>query len=381
VAKRLSVSAEGMDGHLPADDGEALSLVAGALYDAAIDPAGWQPALTLASCYLGGFASMIYDWSPGRDSRGFIYDDGKLEPEFKARYFQHYASIDPVGVEQRSVPLGEPFSIADVIDIERFRRTRFHREWSQPQGIVDMLAAPIERHGSAAILFGVIRGHADGMVDEPMRRRMRLVAPHVRRALVIGGLQSESAERAGEFGAALDGLSSGLFMLDAGGRVLHANSAGQQMAAERAAIFVTDRGLGSPDLAATKALQLAVAAAASGAALIGGAGLDVAIVGRDGHRFAAHVLPLNARSGSLPGGAVVAVFVHPATLHTPAAPELLGQAYGLTPAEQCAGPHRRSRQRGRGRRAPAAVAGNSQNPFAAHLFKDRNSPANRACPP
>jgi DNA-binding CsgD family transcriptional regulator len=76
-----------------------------------------------------------------------------------------------------------------------------------------------------------------------------------------------------------------------------------------------------------------VAAAGGERAAIGSKGLEVAITGRDGSRFAAHVLPL-APGAPIDGRGKVAVFIHPAALDTAAGPGLVGSAFELTPAEQ-----------------------------------------------
>ncbi len=319
------------DCRLPDEETEALSHLAGALYDAALDADLWPSALALASCYVGGSASAIYEWALTGASRGFIHDDGRLEPSFKSLYFQHYARLDPVALGHRAAALGEPFSVADVIDVERYRKTRFYREWSQPQRIVDLLAAPIEKSSGGAVVFGVILREPEGMADAAMRARMRLVVPHVRRAMTIGRVYESTQSHADDLSATLDGLSTGLFIVGDDGRVLHANAAGQHLAAARNAVVLRDSGLTAVDPGAARAIAAALAGPADPPAP-GRRGLDVPIAARDGTRFAAHILPLGS-ANRLPG-ARAAIFVHPAETVAPAAPGLVGRAYGLTAAEQ-----------------------------------------------
>lgn len=330
----MTDDSEAFDANLPEDAAEALSLVAAALYDAALDPALWRPAMQLATRFTLGSASAIYEWSIEGTSRGFIHDDGRLAPAFKSLYFQHYARIDPVLVEQRAVAIDEPFSVGDMLDLQRYRRSRFFRAWSQPDGIVDVLAAPIERTASSAVLFGVVRRLADGPADEPMRQRMRVVSPHIRRAMVIGGLRAASAAHTTDLRATLDGLEAGVFLADAEGRLLHANTAGAQMLAEGAAMRSRNGRLAPPDAAAAGMLSEALAAARDGRTPSGDQGKAIAITGRDGTRFAAHLLPLGLSRQAGVESAAAAIFIHRAALSTPVAPELVARAYGLTPAER-----------------------------------------------
>src|SRR6202008_1285301 len=80
-------------------------------------------------------------------------------------------------------------------------------------------------------IMSVTRNAADGMVDDEMRRRLRLVVPHVRRAVLIGNvIERKTAEAAG-LADTLDGLSASMFLVEASGRVVHANVAGHVMMA------------------------------------------------------------------------------------------------------------------------------------------------------
>jgi hypothetical protein len=61
---------------------------------------------------------------------------------------------------------------------------------------------------SAALLM-VFRHERDGRVDGEMRRRMRLIIPHVRRAVLIGLVVHLQTATAATFADTLDGISAG----------------------------------------------------------------------------------------------------------------------------------------------------------------------------
>ena len=143
----VTLTPEGLDGRLPADDAEALSILTGALYDAALDHTLWSAAMAAASSFMESFSSVVYEWTSSGVSRGFLYDDGGLDPEYKSLYHERYARLDPVTSEHHQASIEEPFSITDVLDSERYHRSEFYREWSNPQRIVDLLTAPILRTG------------------------------------------------------------------------------------------------------------------------------------------------------------------------------------------------------------------------------------------
>lgn len=328
----MTLTPDGLEGHLPDDDAEALSILTAALYDAALDRTLWPAVMGVASCFMESFSSVVYEWSRDGGGRGFIYDDGGLDPEYKALYHERYLRLDPVTAEHYQASIEEPFSISDVVDPETYRQSAFYREWSGPQHIVDLLTAPMARTGLSTVLFGAIRHERDGEVDEPMRRRMRLLAPHMRRALALTDIVG-TAPRASELEHVLDGLKAGVFLANSEGRVLHANAAGNELLAEGDALRARNGRLSPSDLGAASALSLALAAAGNGTLPAGDTGHAIALAGPDGDHFALHLLPLvNGKRRA--DGAAAAVFVQRTTQVPTIAPDLVARAFGLTPAEQ-----------------------------------------------
>jgi PAS domain-containing protein len=108
---------------------------------------------------------------------------------------------------------------------QEFLETRFYTEWAQPQGLVDGLNAVLDKSVTSAALFVVFRHQRDGVVDDEMRQRMRLIVPHIRRAMLIGRLIDLRATDAANLADTLDGLSAAMCAVDADGRIVHANVA------------------------------------------------------------------------------------------------------------------------------------------------------------
>jgi DNA-binding CsgD family transcriptional regulator len=130
---------------------------------------------------------------------------------------------------------------------------------------------------------------------------------------------------------ALDSLGAGLFVVDAAGRIVHANASGRAMLQERAVLRSADGRLATCDGRSAAALKEAMAKAAGLAAQP----VTLPLSTRDGDHYAAHLLPLapgNRRSGAgCP--AVAAVFVHKAAIEAHCRPEVIAELYSLTRAE------------------------------------------------
>src|ERR1700716_4299934 len=91
-----------------------------------------------------------------------------------------------------------------------FTETRFYKEWVRPQGLVDFVTATLDKSATSVAMFGVFRHERDGVVDDEARRRMRLIVPHSRRAVLIGRMFDLKAAEAATFADSLDGLREGV---------------------------------------------------------------------------------------------------------------------------------------------------------------------------
>ena len=78
----------------------------------------------------------------------------------------------------------------------------------------------------------MFRNEREGLADEGARERMRLLVPHLRRAVLIGKLVEFKTAQAATFADALDGLSASVLFVDSSGRITHANAAGRAMIAD-----------------------------------------------------------------------------------------------------------------------------------------------------
>ena len=58
---------------------------------------------------------------------------------------------------------------------------------------------------------------------------MRQIVPHIRRAVLIGRAIERKTAEAATLADTLDGLSAGMFLVDASGRIVHANASGHAM--------------------------------------------------------------------------------------------------------------------------------------------------------
>jgi DNA-binding CsgD family transcriptional regulator len=316
---------------------EALSALIGAIYDAALDADVWPDALGKSAKYLSGVGALLFTKDATTRSFALHHADARLDPGFVKLYAEKYSKIDPSTNAHYFADMGEPVSMIDFGPIDEFRTTRIYREWAQPQGLVDFLTVSIDKNATTVAMYGLFRHERQGLVDDDTRRRTRLIAPHIRRAVLIGRAIDLKAAQAASFADAFDRLSSAMLFIDTTGRIVHANAAAHKMltdgnvlrAAPGARITSNDPNLG-------EALRKIFEDAGKGDSALGIQGIAFPIIARDGENYVGHVLPLTSGARTKTGSAFAAaavLLVQKAELATPAAPEVLAKTFKLTPTE------------------------------------------------
>jgi DNA-binding CsgD family transcriptional regulator len=298
------------------------------VYDAALEPARWHDVVAGVNEFVGGRACGIISKDSISKSGVTHYYYG-VDPHFIQLYSETHSKFDPLATLPR---FGQVVNIPDLVSFDEYRRGRFYQEWLQPQGCVDVANVVLEKSRSnCPVLLTMLSGKR--MVDAEMRRRIGLLVPHLHRALMINQAIELKQAEAATFADILDGLSAGIFLVNARCDIVHANAAGESMLCDDDFLRSISGQLVARDAKASRGLREIVANGGVGMAANGGA---FPLTAHDGARYAAHLLPLESvvRNGArTPSKAVAAIFVRKVELDGESCSELVGRAFGLTPAE------------------------------------------------
>jgi DNA-binding CsgD family transcriptional regulator len=219
---------------------------------------------------------------------------------------------------------------------EEFLETLFFKEWAQPQGWCDFVSASLEKSSMTYAECGVFWHERHGAATDEARRKMSLIISHIRRAVLIGKVIDLHKVEAAALADTLDGLAAAMFLVDAGGRLVHANAAAHAMLSEGLVIRASGGKFAAADGQADHALHDIFMNADNSDAAVGTKGIAVPVTARDNERYVAHVLPLTSgarRKAGVAYSAVAAVFVRKAALELPHPIETIANTYKLTPAE------------------------------------------------
>jgi DNA-binding CsgD family transcriptional regulator/PAS domain-containing protein len=317
-------------------ESEELSALIAEIYDTVLDRSFWPAALKKTTVFVQGQASAIY-WNDAANNSGdVLFDDGGIDPKYRQLYFEKYVALNPTLTPRCFAAVEEPMATADLIPCDEFLKTRFYREWAKPQGLIDFVSIFLEKATAKAAMFGVFRHEQQGIVDQETRRRMRLIAPHMRRAAMISKVVNLKQTQATSLTEAMDGLRAGVIFVDAEGRILHANAAAQGILDQANILRVSSGRLVSSDARTNADLRTIFAAAAQGDSAAGARGVPLPSSADPAETYVAHVLPLTSnrrRRLSSDVVAVAAVFVHKAAIASSSPPEIVAQTFKLTMTE------------------------------------------------
>jgi DNA-binding CsgD family transcriptional regulator len=317
------------------DQVEQLPELIGEIYDAALDPSLWNDVVGKVARFVGGSAAVIVSKNPTAGSDN-AYDESGTDPYYRELYFDKYAALDPSTKGGNFADIGQSIAIAYLTPSRAFLETRFYEEWARPQALADFLSAVLDKSATDAELFGVFCHERDGIVDDETRRRMRLIVPHIRQAALVGRLINLKAADTAYLVDTLDGLSAGMCLVDAVGRMLHANVACHGILDAGGFLSVVDGRLVASDAKIDQALRELFAATGGGDAAIGIRRIGVPLKAQDGSYYVAHVLPLTSGARRLAGitySATAALFICKVATQIRSSPEVIARAYNLTRAE------------------------------------------------
>ena len=320
----------------PGISAERVSAVVGTIYDCVLDPSRWVSTLEAINRDFA-FASSVLGILPLQAGSQSVTVNAGIDPEWLAVGDRYAAdAIELWGGFERiqQFPLDEPIIGSRQPAYARRHEIGYFKDVLEPRGLFDCSIIVVARTPSLLGYLGFNRHVTAGEISESEISGMRLLAPHLRRAVTISNIIEMKRIEVETFTSTLDTFSRGIVLVDQEVRVVHANSAAKEILSQKRAIRL-DRGvltLRPPH--ANIALQTAIRLAARNEVAMGQKGIGIPVRDQIGDAEVVHVLPLKRRDipSRLAQSAVAAIFIAAG-----AGPQLprdeLALLYDLTPAE------------------------------------------------
>jgi DNA-binding CsgD family transcriptional regulator len=311
----------------------------GLAYDAAVDPEQWSACLTALGQALRAPAIGVFPVVPGSFSTRASLSVGH-EPEFIARYDAYYGRPEVNAYVRWATPdmlvPGTVMRAEAVIPDRQLHRTEYFADWLRPQSIGAGGFAMLGSPSGVPLVLSVARAPALGHLDREELALLRILVPHLERALALDRhLERLDAERQASE-AALDLLEVAVVLVDRTGLPVLLNRRADALVRANDGFGMDRDGLlgATPD--STTALRCCVADAVHTGAGRGTApGGALTLPRPSGRRpLAALVTPIAPeRWRATPAAAFAAVLISdPDTVAAPPA-TALRRLWGLTGAE------------------------------------------------
>jgi DNA-binding CsgD family transcriptional regulator len=312
-----------------------LSTVIAQIYDAAIEPALWPPALGSICRYVGGHSGVLFWHDAALESAEALYlfnDD----PKFTQLYFEKYLPMNPVFPAATFMAEGIVHSTTDFISKDELEQTQFYKEWVAPQGIADSLAVNLEKGVARSSLINIRMDASLGFENDDARARMSLLVPHLQRAVSIGRLFDQRRATEEALTAAINHVETAVFLVAANGTISFANEPATKMLNDGNLVRKVDQTLRAVAADTDRMLRDIFTSAADGDAALGVGGVAVPLTASADERWFAHVLPLTSGRRQEIGQsshATAAVFIRNTAPNAPPPLEAIAKLYKLTAGE------------------------------------------------
>jgi DNA-binding CsgD family transcriptional regulator len=316
---------------------EWLSSTIGAIYDCVLEPAGWQQVLAdianefaFGNVVLGVMQTHVV---AHRLSVQYGYDEEWLR--VADGYAPDFYAMWGGPARLQAYPLDEPVVLTDVTSRSHLERFGYYREIIVPRGYWDVVGMAVAREPNVVGYLAFSRHSSAGEVGQRELQGLRLLGPHIRRAVTISNLFDLQAVKLATFRSFIDGLSTAVILVDEALNAIHTNARAMEVLSRGGDVRVVQGRLASGDKLSHAALATAVQQAASDEAQLAVRGIGIPIRSPDGASLLLHVLPLN-RGELRPGlwqRAVAAVFVVDVDRALNPPSEAVALLYELSPAE------------------------------------------------
>jgi DNA-binding CsgD family transcriptional regulator/PAS domain-containing protein len=307
------------------------------IYDTVIDPTLWAKAIDDIRVAFG-FQMAMLGISRLPDGEPFIQASANV-PEGYALSIANYGpeTLDLWGGAEgvARLPLDEPLLQTRFSKPSDWQGNRFYLEWAKPQGLADQVVILLAQDTAmlGSLSFG--RHESAPPVSDAEIEDLRLLTPHIRRALDLTRLMDGARSAASGFEAALNVTSAAVVLVARDMRIVHVNRAAEGMLRDGDPVRSHGGRLQLVHEVAPGSLELAVATAADDEAPHDRRGISIPTRRRSGSPTVVHVMPLRLRSAR-PGmswGAAAAIFIAEPSGSASLPVDALAVLFGLTPAE------------------------------------------------
>lgn len=314
-------------------DDAGVACVIDSLYEAAFDDDAWEHALAGFSEITGSESALLFVTHAAGEV-GSLAATCRVTPDIWDEYGALHAASDPRRRYVTSNPLMHvAYDYRHTAEADMNSDPLY--QWLKSYGLRYYMGSMLTRDGGACHIR-VQRTPRQGHVNEEEIALFSALLPHAARAVQLRQRIARRDAAGMSGGAAMDQLDFGIFLLDAAGRVVHANAMASIIEARADGVTSTKEGVRALAPEDNRRLQKLIGGALGNAAIHEArlAGGQCTVRRDEARPYHVQVMPLKGAAspfGQCPPAAVV--FVTDPDNRTLAGADQLRLLFGLTPAE------------------------------------------------
>lgn len=225
------------------------------LYEAAIQPERWKPALLAMSKAVGCNTGQMTLWDKSSMLPLFSSVSRDELRELNGQYTRHFAAIDPHTAKVREASSGHWLNYAKLFDEHFVRNNAVYQDFLLPNGLRWSLGSRFDLSQQTEAVFSALRGPRQQAFGDAEIHFLGRLNPHLQRATQIQSRLLESEAKAAMGTSALNRLTYPLLIADQRAHTLFLNRAAESLVRKGTALRLVGGMLKLPNPDAQCALE------------------------------------------------------------------------------------------------------------------------------
>jgi DNA-binding CsgD family transcriptional regulator/PAS domain-containing protein len=207
------------------------------LYAGTLDDAAWERGLLSIADSVSASAIVLFSFNP---TTGAILreENHRFDPQGVEAYRSYWTFHDCRRQAFLATPVGIPATEV-TLAIPNWRRTPILNEFLLPSDAPHVMPVWLRKTDTKVVALTLQGTRRRGPFGAEDQERLRVIVPHVNRALEIRDRLEAANVRAGTMAACIDRTAFGVITLTAEGKILDANVAAEEMLRREASIRKT----------------------------------------------------------------------------------------------------------------------------------------------
>lgn len=220
------------------EDEEKYDQIVAQLYEAALAPKLWHPAVLDASAWVGADAFHLFAWDAAAQQARLNLVSAPHFSRAMQQFDSHFAKLDVVRERALSVAPGAFFVTQEHFDQRFVDRSPWFQEFMIPNGMCWSTGGTVPIEQGVATILALLRAHDRGAYSSDELHRAKRIWTHFKRATSIS-IQTEELRRRAALGeASLDRMEIGILSTGPDGTVRYANRNGLALVEQSRALHM-----------------------------------------------------------------------------------------------------------------------------------------------